>query len=121
MKDILVEFSRVISDETTARNFIACMGNGLPDSEAAGDAFADWLDLQEKRPGQAQIFSRAVTSGVAAALSRWPSAERLCPDTLADLIVDPEREVASVVRSARPVRHESYDNHAAPRGGLVHA
>ena len=104
LKETLLFFSEQIATESSAAAFLSYMTNQIKTfnpNEPHRGALADLDALREQWPGKAQLFDRAVMAGLMAALIRWPSVGKIGNNAFACLIVDPQKEVAGVVRAAR--------------------
>ena len=108
LKGTLIEFGRQVSSEDTAHSLFsraAHLGaSGAAPSDLALATLNDLDTLREHRPGQAQIFDKAVRCGLFGALLRWPEMNEAFDRAFAHLVVDQEREVANAVSASESFR-----------------
>jgi hypothetical protein len=105
LKAVLIGFSDALADERVANELaeILCAGQRsgqsiTPDVEALMLAVED---LRARHPNLARAFFRAVGSGVAAALFRWPHAARTMEMLTSRMVADPGNELAAAAVGAR--------------------
>jgi hypothetical protein len=105
LKETLLYFSEQISSKESAEAFVsgllAWVRAQNPEDRRP---LADLDALREKWPGQAQMFDKAITTGLMATLLRWPPPGTTANEAFACLVADPQREVAGVVRASKPHR-----------------
>ena len=108
LKVVLADFSRIVEDEALATVFARRLAHDLRDpemqiEERAQLAINELVHLRETRPGKAQLFDKAVASGIIGTALRWPNAGKMLQGEPTKLVIDREHEVAEAIRFTQPI------------------
>ena len=105
LKAVLIGCSDALADEAIANELagilLANHQNPQPITPDVEALVAAIEDLRGKRPDLVHVFFRAVGSGVAAALFRWPHAARTLEILATRVVADPSNELRTAAVGAR--------------------
>jgi hypothetical protein len=105
LKAVLIGFSDALADQGVANDLAESLcgrqATSAPDCEDT-EALMDALEqLRARRSDLADLFIRAVGSGIGATLLRWPKAARAVEVMAARMVADPRNEIAAAAEGAR--------------------
>jgi hypothetical protein len=105
LKAVLISFSDGLADQTVASDLAEILRNRPPASRELSDeakALVTALDhLRMLRPDLADIFVRAIGSGIGGTFLRWPKAARSVELMAVRLVADPRNEMMAAAEGAR--------------------
>jgi hypothetical protein len=105
LKAVLIGLSDALADEDVANELAEILCAGQRDRQAIGSDVEALMsaveDLRARHPNLARAFFRAIGTGVAAALFRWPHAARAMELLASRMVADPANELAAAAVGAR--------------------
>lgn len=114
LKETLYTFSTQISEQEKAEKLIPQlteMSRNYDYDQKPSLLVRELVRLRDDMPGQSQLFTKAVITGIFGTVLRWPSSGENVEIDLTMLVSDPQKEVLGVVRAAEIDRTSRQRHH----------